>query len=238
MSDPIVMPPMLGGQLASWHAVLDLYERQSVGWTVVGGQMVHLWCAERGHRPQRPTDDIDTILDIRTYPGLLRTVTELLQLDGFGASTSADGLQHRWVRHDAVIDVMLADGVGRRSRSRGGAGGGRTIEAPGGTQALDRTEIVTVQVADRIGCVPRPDLLGALVIKAAAHAAGGGWKGRHRTDFVVLATLAGRVDVQKPMNRKDRQRLRGMVVACRADPSAMSIDGADAALRRLELALG
>lgn len=32
-------------QTASWHALLDLYEAHPTGWTLVGGQMVHLWCA-------------------------------------------------------------------------------------------------------------------------------------------------------------------------------------------------
>jgi hypothetical protein len=28
--------------------VLDLYDRLSDGWTLIGGQLVHLHCAERG----------------------------------------------------------------------------------------------------------------------------------------------------------------------------------------------
>lgn len=47
----IVLPPMLAGQTASWHALLDLYERHPEGWTLVGGQMVHLHCAERDYSP-------------------------------------------------------------------------------------------------------------------------------------------------------------------------------------------
>lgn len=42
---------MLAGQTASWHALLDLYERHPEGWTLVGGQMVHLHCAERDYSP-------------------------------------------------------------------------------------------------------------------------------------------------------------------------------------------
>ena len=44
----IVLPPMSVAQTASWHALLDVYERLPAGWTLIGGQMVHLHCAERG----------------------------------------------------------------------------------------------------------------------------------------------------------------------------------------------
>ena len=44
----------------------------------------------------------------------------------------------------------------------------RTIEVPGGTQALARTQVVTVVHEGRVGHLPRPTLLAALVLKAAA----------------------------------------------------------------------
>lgn len=45
---------------------------------------------------------------------------------------------------------------------------GRTIEVPGGTRALQRSERITVQVAGRTGLIPRPDLVGAMLVKLAA----------------------------------------------------------------------
>lgn len=52
----IEMPALASAQEAAWHALLDLYSRQSEGWTLIGGQLVHLLCAERGYRPHgRPT---------------------------------------------------------------------------------------------------------------------------------------------------------------------------------------
>lgn len=50
----IVMPAMTPAQEASWHGLLDLYERLPLHWTLIGGQMVHLHCAERGFAPRRP----------------------------------------------------------------------------------------------------------------------------------------------------------------------------------------
>ena len=68
----IVLPPMLAAQTASWHALMDLYGRHAEGWTLVGGQMVHLHCAERDYSPIRPTDDADAVLDVRADPASTR----------------------------------------------------------------------------------------------------------------------------------------------------------------------
>jgi hypothetical protein len=46
MSAVVVLPAMSEGQREGWHALLDLHDVMPVGWTLVGGQMVHLWCAE------------------------------------------------------------------------------------------------------------------------------------------------------------------------------------------------
>lgn len=46
----IVMPAMGAGQEAAWHALLDLHEVHPTGWTLIGGQLVHLHCAERASR--------------------------------------------------------------------------------------------------------------------------------------------------------------------------------------------
>jgi hypothetical protein len=41
----IVPPAMPPEQTASWLGVLDLYDRLPEGWTLIGGQLVHLHCA-------------------------------------------------------------------------------------------------------------------------------------------------------------------------------------------------
>lgn len=43
-----------------------------------------------------------------------------------------------------------------------------TVEVPGGTQALHRSQRVEVEVGDVRGSVPRPNLLGAILLKARA----------------------------------------------------------------------
>jgi hypothetical protein len=69
------MPSMLGAQTASWHGVMDLHERMGSGWLLVGGQMVHLHCAEHGYVPTRATNDVDTVVDVRADRDMLRTFT-------------------------------------------------------------------------------------------------------------------------------------------------------------------
>ncbi|MCW2792768.1 MAG: hypothetical protein JWO76_1866 [Nocardioides sp.] len=116
---------------------------------------------ERGQLPVRPTNEADT----------------------------AAGLEHRWMRGEASIDVLLPDGIGERARVRLGATGSPTLPTAGGTQALQRSETIAVMVGGREGSVRRPHL-GALVGKAAALSnAGDPGLGRHRRDFVILAGL-------------------------------------------------
>ena len=235
MSEPIVMPVMSAEQAASWHGVMDLHELVPSRWTLVGGQLVHLHCAERGNHPPRPTDDIDAVVDVRAATDMLDTFTRALLGLGFRPDTSGEGLQHRWRRDAAQIDVLLPDGVGETAANRSGAGGAPTLPTPGGTQALNRSEPVLVQVDDRVGTVLRPNLVGALVMKAAAHTAVGDHaRGRHRVDFVTLAALVARRDfVASNLNQKDRKRLRNMLTACRSDPIAMEPAHAVDSLDRL-----
>lgn len=77
----------------------------------------------------------------------------------------------------------------------------------GGTQALGRTELITVAHEGRTGRIPRPTLLAAIVGKAAATTLSG--PARHYRDLALLCALV--VDpfaLVDQMTRKDRQRLR------------------------------
>jgi hypothetical protein len=142
----IVLPVMPDEQTASWLALLDLYARLDHGWTLIGGQLVHLHCAERGRYPDRATNDADTVIDVRADPTMLHTFTRALTDLGFrSAGVSAEGLQHRWLRDAASLDVLLPEGIGVRARARPGVTGSPTLPTQGGTQALARTEVVAVR---------------------------------------------------------------------------------------------
>lgn len=233
------MPPE---QTASWLGLLDLYDQLAEGWTLIGGQLVHLHCAERGQFPARPTNDADTVIDVRANPGILETFTQALTDIGFEAQgISAEGLQHRWVRDDASIDVLLPDGIGERASRRHGLTGSQTLPTAGGTQALRRSETVAVTVDGREGFVRRPSLVGALVAKAAAHTnPGDPGRGRHRRDFVILAGLLTARDFRaEKVAKKDRQRLRAMIRAVQSDRMLLlDVPDAGSSIERLVVAAG
>ncbi|MBL0004706.1 MAG: hypothetical protein IPP00_12195 [Actinomycetales bacterium] len=227
-------------QQQSWLALLDLYEKVNSEWTLIGGQLVHLHCAERGGSPARPTNDADTVVDIRASPQMLARFTGAMQELGFTPETSGDGIQHRWRRDLAQIDVLIPEGVGERAAARVGAGGAPTISAPGTTQALRRSESLAVKVGDRTGTVLRPSLVGALIGKAAARTeiAADRAVSRHCVDFVALAHLVSAQDFRlADLTKRDRSRLHRMIACCRKDSSALAVDDATEALDRLERAV-
>lgn len=141
------MPVMTEAQEAGWHALMDLYEACPQGWALVGGQLVHLWCAERQTFVARPTDDADAVLDVREHPDIHYRATAVLQGMGFTAETTSEGVQHRWVKGKAVIDLLIPRHLGEVASNKAGAGGGRTIATPGAQKVLNRTEVVHVRVA-------------------------------------------------------------------------------------------
>lgn len=156
------------------------------------------------------------------------------------AGESFEGHQHRWLRGSAQIDVLVPRGVGERALSRRGVTGGTTIQAPGAQQALNRTEL-PVSLGNRTGTVLRPNLLGALVAKAAAHTVSNDVaRGRHVTDFLVLTTLIDIDDVRGvDLSRRDRNYLRRMVRVIAADRTLLTgVADAAVGVQRLRLALG
>ena len=209
----IVLPAMAEAQTAAWHGLLDLYDRHAEGWTLIGGQLVHLHCAERGYRPQRPTDDADAVVNAR-LPGVLGAVTAALVDLGFGPEgVSAEGIQHRWKRGKGLIDVLVPEGMGERTTTQPSASGFPTLATPGGTQALNRSEVVELQLGERVGHVVRPDLVGAMVLKAAARTeTTGPGRDRHCYDFAVLVGMLAAVDLRAAeLNKTDRRRLLLMI---------------------------
>jgi len=235
------MPVMHDAQRTGWEALFDLYDAHPTGWTLVGGQMVHLWCAERGASPARPTDDLDTVLDVRGQPGVLMTFTTALERLGFTpAGTSPNGHQHRWVRGGAQIDVLIPRGVGERAAQRRGVRGGTTLQTPGAQQAIDRTQDVQVSLEGRTGTVRRPNLLGALVAKAAARTVVlDAARARHVTDFLVLCTLIEPDDRIDEATRRDRTYLHSMLGTITNDRRSLAaVQGSADGVYTLRLALG
>lgn len=211
MTPLVELPPLPAPINELWHVLLDLQERLTTPWSIIGGQMVLLHALEHGQIPPQISQDGDVIADIRAAPTAIEVVVAELESMGFALDgMSADGLAHRYKRDSnprpVVIDVLAPEGMGERA-SLVTTPPGRTVEVPGGTQALRRTEVVTIEHEGRQGSLPRPTLLAALVSKAAA--TGLPSPARHYRDLALLLCL-----VEDPftfagdLTPKDRQRLR------------------------------
>lgn len=216
------MPAMPEYQVASWHALMDLHESLPGRWTIVGGQMVHLHCAERGTFPVRPTDDADALLDVKAHPSVLEDFTAGLVKSGFKPLTSGSGHQHRWRKGEAQVDVLISDKLGERKTYLTIAGA-PTVGTPGAALVLNRSEDLDIEIAGRTGTVRRPTLLGSLVAKAAAHTVGDGTD-RHRQDFAVLASMLRANDLRDVhLTTGERKYLTRMLAATHADPVALDL---------------
>lgn len=214
MTSPIALPPLGDPVDELWEVLLDLGERLSLPWALIGGQMVLLHALEHGVVPPQVSQDGDVLADIRAAPdGLAQVVAELESIGFVSAGMSPEGVAHRYRRsgrhpkRPVMIDVLAPEGVGPRAKLTT-TPPGRTVQVPGGTQALARTERVTIEVGARIGTVPRPTLLAAVVGKAAACGLPEDVS-RHLRDLALLCALiddpfsaAGELD------RADRRRLR------------------------------
>ena len=211
MGVTIELPPLASPVDQLWHVLLDLGESLDVPWTLVGGQMVLLHVLEHEQVPPQVSQDGDVVADIRAVPDALARVVTTLEGAGFELeSMSTDGIAHRYVRpaepRPVMVDVLAPEGVGARAVLITSPPG-RTVEVPGGTQALNRTERVTVVHEGRQGTLPRPTLLGAIIGKAAATALPA--SERHYRDLALLCALV--VDpfaLADQLTKKDRQRVR------------------------------
>lgn len=177
---PIVLDRLTPAAEDGWHILFDLAAADSENWLLIGGQMVYLLAVENGVEPIRSTDDLDVVVDVRARQGGTEWLANWLVDRGFEMeSVSADNIGHRFVRPadpgpgDVVFDVLAPENVGERATvfTRKPA---RTVSAPGTNQAFSRSELVSVAVSGdarrepRTGQVRRPNVLGALIAKAAA----------------------------------------------------------------------
>jgi len=233
------LPTMRAPQRDAWWTLMDLHGVMPTGWALVGGQMVHLHCAERGVAPERATDDADAAVDVRAHPRALREFTAALQ--GLGLQPEGvtwRGHQHRWRKEQVVVDVLIPRGLAPKSPARRTVTGATTIESPGLQQAVQRAEDIDVTVMGRHGRMRRPHLLGALVAKAAAlEIALDQGRRRHVHDFVTLAALIRPGDDIAAATKLDRRRIANMLGRLADDASWRTIEGGADGIERLRIAL-
>lgn len=205
-----------------WWLLFELAEEDAENWVLVGGQMVHLLAVELGvSELARPTDDVDVIVNVRARQGATEWMAQALIERGFTLDgESPEGIGHRFTRSASggvgktVFDVLAPDGIGERTNVAT-VPPARTVSVPGGTQAFRRSELVEVEAVgvlsgeSKSGLVRRPNLLGALVGKAAAT----GIANRENPDrdfqdaALLLAAMPDPKASAAECSRKDRERL-------------------------------
>jgi hypothetical protein len=216
---PLIRMPELSPALSQvWHLLLDLSELRPEAWCLIGGLMVMLHGLERGRSDARPTADGDVLVDIRVRPSALREITAFLSAKGLVAELAPEGVQHRFKRESSdgelKVDVLAPDHVGSRADLTT-TPAGRTVEVPGGTRALQRAKHVRVHVNGRSGVIPRPDLIGAILVKLGAIGLPGD-PGRHYQDLAFLLMVLPEPRLARSeLTSNERAKLRACKLSSR-----------------------
>jgi hypothetical protein len=210
--EPLMLPQLGPHHDDLWTTLCDLGDAHQEDWVIIGGQMVMLHALQAGREPGRVSQDLDAVIDARVRPPALPAFLATLANLGFkSAGVSPDEVAHRFERGYVHVDVLGPDGLGGRSDLRT-MDTATTIEVRGGTQALRRAERVPVRHGDRVVHVPRPNLLGAMVIKAAA-VHNDPHPQRHVRDVAFLCSIVTDPRaMHAQMTAKDLQRLRAVTV--------------------------
>lgn len=206
-----------------WLLLADLAEDNDEDWLLIGGQMVYLLALEHGMRLPRATADMDVVVNVRALPGGTQWLAQWLTECGFTQDQpSADGLSHRFSRQlsdqrgAVIFDVLAPEGL-RTNTDLTTIPPGRTVSTPGATRALSRSRLVEVGIPQaggemRIGRVPCPDMLGGLVLKAAAISEITTRIGDPMRDWqdsaLLLAAIPDPIALADEVCAKDRKRLR------------------------------
>jgi hypothetical protein len=186
-----------------------------VPWVLIGGQMVAILEAEHGVRPRFTTGDVDALLDVRALADSTQEAANRLLAAGFEPEQH-DGMVYRFVRGEAIVDILAPDNLGARADLRT-VPPGSTVEAPGGRQALQRARAVTIEAGSGAFSLRVPSLTGAILIKARVAVAATAQRAKHERDLArLLALVAEPVVLSLELTRKERGYLRAN--AALADP--------------------
>jgi len=204
-NDVISISPANPAAKKLWAKTLELAESFGAEehWSLIGGLMVQLHAFERG-AGSRPTADIDVLGDSRRRPPETARIAKIL-IERGGEMTvppvSDENLGYRFEVEGEVVEVVGSEGVRRDPTTLGKY---TTFQVPGGSQALSRTEVVRVSLD---GSPPvelrRPNLLGAILIKARAVAERRDRLDSDRQDLIRLLNF-----VHDPRALADKERLR------------------------------
>lgn len=195
----------------AWHLLFDLAEELPDTWCLIGGLMVALHGLDHGKLEVRSTADGDVLADIRAAPGALRQIADFLETRALEPEPGPEETLHRFRcatdQGDIIVDVLAPDHMGSRADLTTRPPG-RTVEVPGGRQALDRSARVRVRVGGRTGSILLPSLTGAILVKAAALSLPGD-SDRHYQDLAfLLALVDDPLTAKSELTQSERKHLR------------------------------
>lgn len=207
-TDPVELPTLSGHDDELWLTLIELSDLRPGEWTLVGGQMVFLHAMEHRVIPPRVSTDLDVLVNARVVTGGVREFVVAIESIGFELDgASPEGLAHRYGRGKVSVDVLAPEGLGLRADLTT-TPPGRTLQVPGGTQALNRTELLPVRVGSLTGLVPRPSLLGAIVSKAVAVDVDDVPDAQRQDLALLLSLVVDPLAMAGDLTAKDRRRLR------------------------------
>jgi hypothetical protein len=161
---PIEIPELGDDHHQLWGDLIELDRTFPGKWTIIGAHMVALYAWEAGMR-NRPSQDVDVLVNVRVAADATEEISRFLRERKYEPEISARGVAHLFKRSETrQIDVFAPDGIGSRANTRTVAPN-RTIRIPGGTQALNRSVRIDVTSRGVEGQLPRPNLLGAILVK-------------------------------------------------------------------------
>ena len=151
-----------------WIELFNLAASPPAPWILIGAQMVALHGWARGREQIRPSEDADLLVDVRTVSAGTGLMGRALIERGFEFDgANPQGVGHRFLTDQVSLDVLGPDGLGPKTDLRT-VNGAHTVEVPGGSQALRRSESLDVRSREASGRVPVPNLLGAILVKVRA----------------------------------------------------------------------
>jgi hypothetical protein len=204
----VTAPP--GGWVPPWPVVIEIASvLPPRSWVLVGGLMVQLHARAARVEEVRPTHDVDALIDVMAAGVSMAGIAAALTARDFAVVEPGwpESPVHRLRRDDDVVDVLVADHLPKYARPR--LNRRPVMAVDGGAQALTRAQRVVIEHDDDVVELSVPDLLGALVLKAAAHMADRRDRERHLRDAALLASLI--TDHRRELGRlqgSDRKRLR------------------------------
>lgn len=208
MTDPEPLRVAVTGDADLWALTREVASVLSpVPWVLIGGQMVAIIEAEHGRAVGRVTYDVDALVDVRAQATATEDAASRLLEVGFEPERRPEGLVYRFVRNQAVVDLLAPDGLGERA-SLVTAPPDVTVETVGGSQAISRARPVLVDPGDGEFQVRVPTLAGAILIKARAATSALDARDKHERDLARLLVVVGDPStIRSELSAKERRYL-------------------------------